>query len=108
MEQSLDSYLFSKTRLGGLLNYEWFNIDGKIFLEIIIPSSKHPIFYRHIQRTGKNKGKLIEFSVGVNQNNNFTPHFQRYLDDFYIRDGSRKALITTLEDFAIYYDEHFR
>jgi predicted HTH transcriptional regulator len=107
LEQSLDANLSSKTRLGPLLDYEWHNIDGKIILEIIIPSSKNPIFYKHIQRSGKKKGKHVEFAVGVTQNNNFQMHDQRQLDDFYIRDGSRKILITTFEEFTAYYCDHF-
>ena len=86
-----------------MLNYEWFDVDGKIFLEINIPSCQNPVFHRHI-----NRGKLVKFSVGMMKNNNFEIMDQRHLDDFYIRDGSRKILITTLEDFAIYYNDHFK
>jgi len=105
--ESLDSNLVSDIRLGELLHFEWFSIDGKIILEINIPASKTPIFYRHIQKTGRQKGKPIEFDVGVTKNNNFELHTTRQLDDFYIRDGSRKVRLSTFQEFTIYFINHF-
>ena len=108
IESSLETNLVSKTRLGQLLDYEWWNIDGKTILEIIIPSSKNPVFYKNIRRTGKNKGKQITFVIGYEEKNNIITHDERELDDFFVREGSHKSPITTFEEFTNYYDEYFK
>ena len=103
LEDSLEKNLRSRTRLGELLDYEWPEIDGKMILEIIIKSSDFPIFYKY---WSKKKTEMI-FDVGVIQNNSFKIHSQRKVDDFYVRDGSRKKLLETTEAFSTYFYDHF-
>ena len=108
IESSLETNLVSTTRLGQLVDYEWWIIDGKMILEIIIPSLENPVFYKNIRKTGRNKGKAIKFGICIEENNKLVVHDERYLDDFFIREGSHKSLITTFEEFLTYYSEHFK
>jgi predicted HTH transcriptional regulator len=108
IESSLETNLVSETRLGQLIDYDWWIMDGKMILEIVIPSSKTPVFYKNIRRTGKNKGREIKFAICVAENNQLAVHDQRFLDDFFIREGSHKSPITTFEEFTVYYSEHFK
>jgi predicted HTH transcriptional regulator len=108
IESSLETNLVSETRLGQLIDYDWWVMDGKMILEIVIPSSKTPVFYKNIRRAGKNKGREIKFAICVGENNQLAVHDQRFLDDFFIREGSHKSPITTFEEFTTYYCEHFK
>lgn len=103
LEDSLTKHLHSRTSFGKLLDYEWHEIDGKIILEIIIKSSNSPFFYKHFS---KKKTEMV-FDIGVTKNNSFELHFQRKIDDFYVREGSRKKLIETMEEFNTYFYDHF-
>jgi len=103
LEDSLTKNLRSRTSFGKLLDYVWHDIDGKMILEIIIKSSDSPFFYKNFS---KKKTEMV-FDIGVTKNNSFTLHSQRKIDDFYIREGSRKKLVHTMEDFTTYFYDHF-
>lgn len=103
LEESLTKNLSYSTSFGKLLDYVWHAIDGKMILEIIIKSSSQPFFYKHYSK----KNTEIIFDVGITRNNSFELHSQRKIDEFYVREGSRKKRIETFEDFTAYYKEHF-
>ena len=99
--------LYSKIRLGQLVDYDWWHIDGKIFLEIIIPSAKAPVFYKHLYKTEPDKGKEIMFNLTYKEGHTEMKGPSKKLDEFFVREGSHKSPITTFEEYTAYYNTHF-
>jgi predicted HTH transcriptional regulator len=107
IEHSLETNLYSKIRLGQLVDYDWWHIDGKIFLEIIIPSAKAPVFYKHLYKTEPDKGKEIMFNLTYKEGHTEMKGPSKKLDEFFVREGSHKSPITTFEEYTAYYNTHF-
>jgi predicted HTH transcriptional regulator len=107
IEKSLESNLYSTIRLSQLVDYDWWHIEGKIFLEIIIPSAKAPVFYKHLYKTGRDKGKEITFNLTYKEDRTEMKGPSKKLDEFFVREGSHKSPITTFEEFTDYYKTHF-
>jgi len=99
IEKMLDRLLSCNSSLGPLLSFDFLIIDGKMILEIDIKRSPEPVFYKHISRNNKE----IEFGIFINDKR-FTG---RRLDDFWHRDGSRKKLCETNEEFYDYLRRQF-
>jgi len=98
---TLAKYLVSKALLGVLVKIDFPSIRGTQIMQLTINKSPFPWFYRHI--TNSNKAKLLQVTV----KDSVGPKHDRYLDDFYIRQGSSKKRLDTIEEFYNYSVDRF-
>ena len=96
---TLNTRLVSNTKLGPLITIKYPYVKGTQIIHMRIKKSPKPWFFQHL---GKH-GKPIEFILSSNDKN-----IKRKLDDFYIRDGAMKKLLTTHQEFYKYCVDHFK
>jgi len=97
---ALDRHLSSVVSLGSLVDIKFISVLGIQIAEINVLQSPKPWFYRHLSRN--NKPQVFELRA---DSKTVT---ERTLDDFYIRQGGRKKLLSTHEEFYTYAIHHFK
>lgn len=98
--ESLNRHLSSVVSLGPLVDIKFISVLGTQIAEINVLQSPKPWFYRHLSRN--NKPQVFEIRA---DGKTVT---KRILDDFYIRQGGRKKLLSTQEEFYTYAIHHFK
>ena len=96
---ALNKYLISDTKIGPLVTIKYPYVRDIQIAHIRVKRSQKPWFFQHLGRSGKQ----VEFDLSLNDK-----HIKRKLDDFYIRDGAMKRLLTTNQEFYKYYIDHFK
>ncbi len=97
---ALDKYLDSDTALGSLVNIRFVYVLEVQIIEIKIKSSTKPWFFRNLNKANK----PLKFVISSND----TEKHERVLDDFYIRQGGSKKMLSTHREFYTYVLDHFK
>lgn len=111
IEDSLEKFLISEKNFGPLIDYDFPVIDGKTILEINIRRCSRPVFYKHWTKSNKEMNFKIMITGSLLNGLKYENDkilFERRLDNFYYRDGSRKRETETFEEFLEYYNVHFQ
>ena len=101
IDHRLDVCLECSIKIAPLLAFNFINIDGVQILEIKITKSSKPVFFKHISNKTK---KLKKFQI-YRAEEHIT---DRFLDDFYIRSGNMKKLLSTNQEFYEYASQRFK
>ena len=96
---ALDKRLTSDVSLGSLVEINFVDINKICIAEITVQKSTKPWFFQNLSRSGK----PFEFELFLNKE----PKGKRTLDDFYIRQGERKVMLSTHKEFYKYAVNHF-
>ena len=97
---ALDKYLKSNTALGPLVEIKFVQISGVQIAEIKITQSSKPWFFRRLSKN--NKPQSFELWLDNKRVG------KRVLDDFYIRRGGSKKMLSTHEEVYTYVMDHFK
>lgn len=97
---TLDKYLTSVTDIGSLVKCRFVRIKNVQIAEIHIFKSAKPWFYCNLSKN--NRLQKFELCISMKKVGG------RILDDFYIRRGGSKKLLSTHEEFYKYIVDHFK
>ena len=97
---ALGKYLESDTDLGPLVDIRFVQVSGTHIVEIKILQSPKPWFFRHLTKGNRPQVFNIQHSDKKVE--------QRELDDFYIRRGDSKKMLSTHKEFYKYAVDHFK
>jgi len=90
---ALARHLYSSKNIGSLIDIDFPIICNVRIMQIKIEPSPTPWFYKHITKNNKIKKFRVTFGDSTHD---------RYLDDFYIRQGNGKKRLDTIEEFYNY------
>ena len=96
---ALEKYLAPDAALGPLVSVNFPVIHNVTIAEIAIKKSPHPWFYKNLDKNNKEK-KFQTFHGGKQAG-------ERFLDDFYIRQGNGKKRLDTMREFYEYAKDRF-
>jgi len=91
--EALVKHLHSSKNIGSLIDIDFPIICNVRIMQIKIEPSPTPWFYKHITKNNKIKRFSVTFGDSTHD---------RYLDDFYIRQGNSKKRLDTIEEFYNY------
>ena len=97
---ALGKHLESDTALGPLVDIRLVQISGTHIVEIKILQSPKPWFFRYFIKGNRPQVFKIQHNDGKVE--------ERELDDFYIRRGDSKKILSTHKEFYKYAVDHFK